>query len=93
MTGMPCRMNRLWTMTAVALWPMATQAMAQSVAFPGPPHAGRAVPRRRLQRWAGAVGVDLPAPGDTAPGVVSGLILRGLRDNVPALKAKRQFLD
>ncbi|SCB19350.1 hypothetical protein [Cupriavidus alkaliphilus] len=89
MTGMPCRMNRLWTMTAVALWPMATQAMAQSVAFLG--HTltmANAAADPQLRRQMQAVGIDLPAPG-----VVSGLILRGLRDNVPALKAKRQFLD
>ena len=40
-----------------------------------------------------AVGVELPAAGETAPGVVSDLITRGLREDVPALKAKSQFLD
>ncbi|PLQ00353.1 tripartite tricarboxylate transporter substrate-binding protein [Cupriavidus pauculus] len=40
-----------------------------------------------------AVGVDLPAAGETVPAVVSELITRGLRDDVPALKSKRQLLD
>ena len=40
-----------------------------------------------------AVGVELPAPGTAAPAAVTALISRGLRDDVPALKAKGEFLD
>jgi len=40
-----------------------------------------------------AVGVDLPAAGDISSGAVSRLISRGLREDVPALKAKSQYLD
>ncbi|EYS97186.1 hypothetical protein CF68_16135 [Cupriavidus sp. SK-4] len=47
----------------------------------------------QLRRQMQAVGVDLPAAGAMGPGVVSGLISRGLRDDVPALKAKGQFAD
>ena len=47
----------------------------------------------QLRRQMQAVGVDLPAQGGATPAVVSSLISRGLRDDVPALKAKGQFLD
>ncbi|MBP0620628.1 tripartite tricarboxylate transporter substrate-binding protein [Cupriavidus consociatus] len=46
-----------------------------------------------LRRQMQAVGVELPAPGTTAPDLVSDQIARGLRDDVPALKARGQFLD
>ncbi len=39
------------------------------------------------------LGVDLPAPADATPTAVSALIVRGLRDDVPALKAKGEYLD
>lgn len=45
--------------------------------------------RRQMQ----AVGVDLPAPDALKPAAVSALIARGLRDDVPALKAKGDYLD
>lgn len=47
----------------------------------------------QLRRQMQAVGVDVPAQGGTAPAVVSNLISRGLRDDVPALKARGQLLD
>ena len=36
---------------------------------------------------------DLPAPEQLAPAVVSGLIARGLERDVPALKARGEYLD
>jgi tripartite-type tricarboxylate transporter receptor subunit TctC len=45
--------------------------------------------RRQMQ----GVGVDLPTGAGAAPEVVTGLIARGLRDDVPALKAKVDTLD
>ena len=40
-----------------------------------------------------AVGVDLPPGAAAGPQAVSTLIERGLRDDVPALKAKQEFLN
>ncbi|WP_198087090.1 tripartite tricarboxylate transporter substrate-binding protein [Variovorax sp. E3] len=40
-----------------------------------------------------AVGVDLPGADALQPAAVSALIARGLRDDVPALKAKGDYLD
>ncbi|MES2184123.1 MAG: tripartite tricarboxylate transporter substrate-binding protein [Pseudomonadota bacterium] len=57
------------------------EALAEAAADPGF--------RQQMQ----AVGVELPAPGAAKPGVVSALIVRGLRDDVPALKAKGEYLD
>jgi tripartite-type tricarboxylate transporter receptor subunit TctC len=45
--------------------------------------------RKQMQ----AVGVDLPAGSGAAPEVVADLITRGLRDDVPAIKAKVGTLD
>lgn len=46
-----------------------------------------------FRRQMHAVGVDLPAPDALKPAAVSALIARGLRDDVPALKAKGDYLD
>jgi tripartite-type tricarboxylate transporter receptor subunit TctC len=45
--------------------------------------------RKQMQ----AVGVDLPTADALQPAAVSALIARGLRDDVPALKAKGDYLD
>ncbi|MGJ7567227.1 tripartite tricarboxylate transporter substrate-binding protein [Variovorax sp. GB1R11] len=45
--------------------------------------------RKQMQ----AVGVDLPSADALQPAAVSALIARGLRDDVPALKAKGEYLD
>jgi tripartite-type tricarboxylate transporter receptor subunit TctC len=58
-----------------------TAALTQAAADPGF--------RKQMQ----AVGVDLPAGSGAAPEVVAGLITKGLRDDVPALKAKVGTLD
>jgi len=52
-----------------------------------------AVADARLRQQMHAVGVDLPNAGDVTPAAVSRLISNGLRDDVPALKAKTQSLD
>lgn len=52
-----------------------------------------AVADARLRQQMRAVGVDLPNAGDVTPAAVSRLISNGLRDDVPALKAKTQSLD
>ena len=46
-----------------------------------------------LARQMQAVGVDLPTPEQLAPAVVSDLIARGLERDVPALKARGEYLD
>jgi hypothetical protein len=46
-----------------------------------------------FRRQMHAVGVDLPTPDALKPAAVSALIARGLRDDVPALKAKGDYLD
>jgi hypothetical protein len=40
-----------------------------------------------------AVGVNLPAPDQLAPGTVSDLIAIGLERDVPALRARGEYLD
>lgn len=45
--------------------------------------------RQQLQ----ALGVNLPAPAEATGAAVTALITRGLRDDVPALKAKGEYLD
>ena len=52
-----------------------------------------AVADAALQRQMQAVGVDLPAPESRAPGEVTRLIERGLKRDVPALKARGEYLD
>jgi Tripartite tricarboxylate transporter family receptor len=46
-----------------------------------------------LRRQMEAVGVDLPAPEQLAPGTVSELIAIGLARDVPALRARGEYLD
>jgi tripartite-type tricarboxylate transporter receptor subunit TctC len=46
-----------------------------------------------LVRQMQAVGVDLPAPAALTPAMVSELIALGLRRDVPALKARGEYLD
>ena len=46
-----------------------------------------------LRKQMQGLGVDLPQPADTTAAAVSALITRGLRDDVPALKAKSDYLD
>jgi hypothetical protein len=46
-----------------------------------------------LRRQMQEVGVDLPAPGELTPQTVSELITSGLRRDVPALKARGDYLD
>ncbi len=46
-----------------------------------------------LRKQMDALGVDLPKPAETTPAAVSELIARGLREDVPALKAKGEYLD
>ncbi len=40
-----------------------------------------------------AVGVDLPSPDALQPATVTALIARGLEKDVPALKARGEYLD
>ena len=46
-----------------------------------------------LRRQMGAVGVDLPVPETLAPAAVSELIAAGIKRDVPALKARGEYLD
>jgi tripartite-type tricarboxylate transporter receptor subunit TctC len=46
-----------------------------------------------LQQQMTAVGVDLPRADDLAPAAVTQLIEQGLRRDVPALKARGEYLD
>ena len=46
-----------------------------------------------LQTQMAAVGVDLPSAETVAPGIVSAFITLGLRRDVPALKARGEYLD
>jgi len=52
-----------------------------------------AVADAALRKQMEGLGVDLPKPADTTPAAVSGLITRGIREDVPALKAKGEYLD
>jgi len=52
-----------------------------------------AVADANLRRQMQEVGVDLPAPDDLRPEAVSELIAAGLRHDVPALKARGDYLD
>jgi tripartite-type tricarboxylate transporter receptor subunit TctC len=47
----------------------------------------------QLRQIMGAVGVELPRPGDVTPAAVTALIKLGLQRDVPALKAKGVYLD
>ncbi|WP_427184452.1 tripartite tricarboxylate transporter substrate-binding protein [Bordetella bronchialis] len=58
-----------------------TAALAEAAADPG------------FRKQMDAVGVTLPTGSGAAPQVVTDLITRGLRDDVPALKAKVDMLD
>jgi tripartite-type tricarboxylate transporter receptor subunit TctC len=46
-----------------------------------------------LRKQMEALGVDLPRPQDVSPGEVSALIQLGLKREVPALKARGEYLD
>jgi tripartite-type tricarboxylate transporter receptor subunit TctC len=46
-----------------------------------------------LRRQMAAVGVDLPVPETLAPAAVSELIAAGIKRDVPALKARGEYLD
>jgi tripartite-type tricarboxylate transporter receptor subunit TctC len=52
-----------------------------------------AVADAALRKQMEGLGVDLPKPVDTTPATVSGLITRGIREDVPALKSKGEYLD
>ncbi|MGK6305895.1 tripartite tricarboxylate transporter substrate-binding protein [Variovorax sp. DT-64] len=58
-----------------------TSALQQAVADPA------------LRKQMEGLGVELPAPADATPAAVAALIARGIRDDVPALKAKGEYLD
>ena len=58
-----------------------TGALQQAVADPA------------LRKQMEALGLDLPKPADATPAAVSALIARGIREDVPALKAKGAYLD
>lgn len=58
-----------------------TAALQSAVADPG------------LRKEMLGMGVDLPTPADTTPAAVTALIVRGIHDDVPALKAKGETLD
>ena len=58
-----------------------TGALQQAVADPA------------LRKQMEGLGVELPAPADATPAAVTALIARGIRDDMPALKAKGQYLD
>jgi tripartite-type tricarboxylate transporter receptor subunit TctC len=46
-----------------------------------------------LQKQMQKVGVDLPTPENLAPAAVTRLIEQGLKNDVPALRARGEFLD
>lgn len=46
-----------------------------------------------LRKQMEALGVELPASAEATPAAVTALIVRGIRDDVPALKAKGEYLD
>jgi tripartite-type tricarboxylate transporter receptor subunit TctC len=52
-----------------------------------------AVAEPALRKQMEGLGVELPAPVDATPAAVTALIVRGIRDDVPALKAKGEYLD
>lgn len=52
-----------------------------------------AVADPELRAQMAAVGVDLPTAETVAPGVVSAFITLGLRRDVPALKARGEYID
>lgn len=52
-----------------------------------------AVADAALRKQMEGLGVELPQPAETTPAAVSALIARGLRVDVPALKAKGEYLD
>lgn len=53
----------------------------------------RAVADPALRKQMDGLGVGLPTAAETTPATVSSLIARGIRDDVPALKAKGEYLD
>ncbi len=53
----------------------------------------QAVADAALRKQMESLGVDLPRPADATGAAVSNLIARGIRDDVPALKAKGEYLD
>ena len=46
-----------------------------------------------LRKQMQGLGVELPAAADATPAAVTALIMRGIRDDVPVLKAKGEYLD
>src|SRR5262249_9708160 len=54
---------------------------------------GAAVANATLRQQMEAVGVDLPAPEPLAPAAVTELIAAGIKRDVPALKARGEYLD
>jgi tripartite-type tricarboxylate transporter receptor subunit TctC len=52
-----------------------------------------AVADANLHRQMRDVGVDLPVPGELTSETVSALIAAGLRRDVPALRARGDYLD
>ena len=58
-----------------------TGALQQAVADPA------------LRKQMEGLGVELPTAAEATPATVTALIVRGIRDDVPALKAKGEYLD
>jgi len=67
--------------TPPAVMQRLTEALAAAAADP------------QLRQQMQAVGVELPAPGTGGPGAVTALIEQGLKRDVPALKARGEYLD
>ena len=67
--------------TPPAVMQRLTEALAAAAADP------------QLRQQMQAVGVDLPATGAGGPGAVTSLIEQGLKRDVPALKARGEYLD
>jgi tripartite-type tricarboxylate transporter receptor subunit TctC len=53
----------------------------------------QAVADAAVRRQMAGLGVELPTPAEATPAAVTALITRGIREDVPALKAKGDYLD
>lgn len=66
---------------APAILSRLNQALASAAADP------------QLRQQMQAVGVELPTPDTVTPATVSALITQGIKRDVPALKARGEYLD